>query len=316
MTEDSYFIGKHFEFYGNVWEALSPNTSKLVSKAITYGIHKGTPIFSQTFTNQYLTGYIYREKESSPIAFVNITIKEDGQNVFATGYPVFKGAENKMILKDMYRWNVEAEGEMSAQVTINEGYLLNFHNPFFAFDSQNFEFNKPQNICLAALALNLNGLQETSYEINEGPVFEENLQKFLSENPNKTAKDYKPEKIYIDKNLTRMMMPSDYVSEFHGIGQIKEISKTKIFGELITILKTDFGHACDNDSLFINIYAANHVLKDFIPQIGDGIEATLWITGYFTEEGNDTRFFRTEKTLSEGLSRAAKRLFLSFYNKS
>ncbi|MBQ4399862.1 MAG: hypothetical protein II830_01050, partial [Alphaproteobacteria bacterium] len=73
---------------------------------------------------------------------------------------------------------------------------------------------------------------------------------------------------------------------------IKEISKTKIFGEPITILKTDFGHACDNDSLFINIYAANHVLKDFIPQIGDGIEATLWVTGYFTEEGNDTRFFR------------------------
>ena len=38
--------------------------------------------------------------------------------------------------------------------------------------------------------------------------------------------------------------------------------------------------------------------------------------GILTEEGNDTRFYRTEKTLSGGLIAAARRFFLSLHDKS
>lgn len=279
----SYFFGEHAEYYGDKWAAFSKDGTEFFKKVITTMYDDdNTEIFYFKEINhiQYL-GLLC--EKNSPVSFLIIfeVGKNKKTNDLLSAYPVLKGCSNNIILKEKYAWPIEAEGEMACITEKNENIILNFHNPFFAVNIDDFKIDDIKTISLAGLAYSITQLQEYQFEIKEGSFYDFALKEFLKENPDKTEKDFDTPSISINPETFRMIKATKYTSEYSISGIIKNISDIVVLDEPVKIFKVDIGHEENNEPLFINIYASYHVCKNYTFKTGDNITANIWLTGYF-----------------------------------
>lgn len=279
MVDENYFDGEHNECYGNKWAAISENSEQFFTDIIGDCVQNGELLYVQEYDNKKYAAIIY--PETSPISMLSLIEITEEANVFASAYPVLQGLDNKIKLKDTYAWEIEAEGEMAGELETNDKLILNFHNPYFVKDIQDFKFNNIQNVAFAGLAYSIERLEEQEFVIKEGSTYEFFLKKFLEENPDKTEADFEPPVHRIDADYFRMFISKKYTSLYEAAGQIKDISHTNIFDKKITILKVNFGHDEENEEFLCNVYVSEHVLKDYVPKINDGIVCIMWLCGYF-----------------------------------
>lgn len=115
----------------------------------------------------------------------------------------------------------------------------------------------------------------------EGDTYKHYLKEFLKENPHKTEQDFEVPVHRVDAEHFRMFVPTDYCSEFEIATQIEEIKYVDFLGERIAVMKVNLEHGDDNEYLYCNIYASQHVLGKYKPNVGDGINAVIWLTGFF-----------------------------------
>lgn len=275
-NHEGYFFGQHSTGYGNVWDAVLGVSEKLLVY-LRMTMEKGIVVFKnlKTKNNQY-AGIKYPEE--SDLSILNLIEEKKDSNVHASSYPLLIGINNEVKLKESYPWAIEGEGEMAAETDL--GKIINFHNPYFAIDNKNFKFNKIQTVSLAGLALSINKMEVQEFPA-EGDTYKHYLEEFLEENPHKTEHDFEAPIHRIDAEHFRMFVPTDYCSEFEIATQIEEIKYVDFLGEKITVMKVNLEHSNDNEYLYCNIYASKHVLKDYKPQVGDGINAVIWMTGFF-----------------------------------
>lgn len=271
-----YFFGEHLTGYGNVWDAVFGVAEKFLV-FIKMILQKGNVVFKNLKTkNSQYSGIKYCEDESFSV--LSLIEETKNSNVYASSYPLLIGLNNEVKLKESYPWTIEGEGEMAAET--NLGKIINFHNPYFAIDNKNFKFNKIQTVSLAGLALSINKMEVQEFPA-EGGTYKHYLEEFLKENPHKTEQDFEVPIHRIDAEHFRMFVPTDYCSEFEIATQIEEIKYVDFLGEKIAAMKVNLEHSDDNEYLYCNIYASKHVLKNYKPQVGDGINAVIWMTGFF-----------------------------------
>ena len=243
---ESYFDGEHFEGHGDKWVALFGNTEKFAVKNMKKCVTSGDIIFKQEkILNKKFAGIVYPKNELLSVLSL-IELKETC-NEYTSAYPLLIGINNEIKLKEDYCWQNGGEGEFAVEA--GDDRVINFFDPFYAIDKANFKTDKTQTISLAGLAYSLDKLKE---------------QEFV-----------------IDKGHFRMLIPKQYACEYEIATQIENIKYFKILGEEIAQLKVNLEHSDNEKSLYCYIYASKHVLGKYKPQVGDGINAIVWLSGFF-----------------------------------
>ncbi len=275
-NNESYFFGEHSAGYGNVWDAVFGASEKFLV-FLRMVVEKGNVIFQNLKTqNKQYAGIKYPENNK----FSVLSLIEENKNAkkYASAYPLLIGCNNDVKLKESYSWEIDGEGEMAAETDL--GKIINFHNPYFVVDNKNFKFDKIQTISLAGLAMTISKMEVQEFPA-EGDTYKYFLEEFLQENPHKTEKDFEVPIHRIDAEHFRMFVPTDYCCEFEIATQIEDIEYVNFLGEKIAVMKVNLEHGEDNEYLYCNIYASKHVLKEYKPKVGDGINAVVWMTGFF-----------------------------------
>ncbi len=275
-NSESYFLGKHFTGYGNIWDAVFGASEKFLVH-LRMILQKGEVIFQNLKTkNKQYAGIKY--PENNKFSVLSLIEENEKTKVYASSYPLLIGQNNEVKLKESYPWAIDGEGEMAVETGL--GKIINFHNPYFAIDNKNFKFDKIQTISLAGLVMTMDKMEVQEFPV-EGNAYKHFLEEFLQENPHKTEKDFEAPIHRIDAEHFRMFVPTDYCCEFEIATQIEDIEYVNLLGEKIAVMKVNLEHGEDNEYLYCNIYASKHVLKDYKPKVGDGINAVVWLTGFF-----------------------------------
>ena len=274
---ESYFDGEHFEGHGDKWDAIFGNIENYSEEKMRECINLGNVIFKQDINNKNYAGIVY--PGNKPISTLSLIELKEECNEFTLSYPLMIGINNDVKLKESYMWEVNGEGEFAAE-TENEK-MINFFDPFFAVDKPKFSPEKTQTISLAGLAYVLDKLEEKEFVLDHGNSYEFFRDEFLKNNPDKTEADFEPPVVKLDAENFRMMIPKKYACEYEIAAPIEKIEYTEILGVKFTIMKINLEHAKEDEYLYCNIYASEHVLGKYKPQVGDGISAIIWLTGFF-----------------------------------
>ena len=275
---ESYFDGEHFEGHGDKWVALFGNTEKFAVKNMKKCVTSGDIIFKQEkILNKKFAGIVYPKNELLSVLSL-IELKETC-NEYTSAYPLLIGINNEVKLKEDYCWQNGGEGEFAVEA--GDDKVINFFDPFYAIDKANFKTDKTQTISLAGLAYSLDKLKEQEFVIDKGEFYNVSRDEFLKENPDKTEQDFEPPVVKLEADHFRMLIPKQYACEYEIATQIENIKYFKILGEEIAQLKVNLEHSDNEKSLYCYIYASKHVLGKYKPQVGDGINAIVWLSGFF-----------------------------------
>ena len=274
---ESYFDGEHFEGHGDKWTALFGNTQKFLVDNMEKSVTSGDIIFKQEILNKKFAGIVYPKNELLSVLSL-IELKETC-NEYTSAYPLLIGINNEVKLKEDYCWENGGEGEFAVEA--GDDKVINFFDPFYVVDKAYFKIDKIQTISLAGLAYSLEKLEEKEFVIDKGEFYNVSRDEFLKENPDKTEKDFEPPVVKLEADHFRMLIPKQYACEYEIAAQIESIKYFKILGEEIAQLKVNFEHSENEKSLYCNIYASKHVLGKYKPKIGDGINAIVWLSGFF-----------------------------------
>lgn len=278
FSGESYFDGEHLEGHGDKWVALFGNTEKFAVKNMKKCVTSGDIIFKQEkILNKKFAGIVYPKNELLSVLSL-IELKETC-NEYTSAYPLLIGINNEVKLKEDYCWQNGGEGEFAVEA--GDDRVINFFDPFYAIDKANFKTDKTQTISLAGLAYSLDKLKEQEFVIDKGEFYNVSRDEFLKENPDKTEQDFEPPVVKLEADHFRMLIPKQYACEYEIATQIENIKYFKILGEEIAQLKVNLEHSDNEKSLYCYIYASKHVLGKYKPQVGDGINAIVWLSGFF-----------------------------------
>jgi hypothetical protein len=108
------------------------------------------------------------------------------------------------------------------------------------------------------------------------PVYDVELNKFLEQNPGKTEDDFQHPAISLHGRS--LMLPTEVVgiSEFHF--PVQEVQHGEILGHHFVRLRVTIAGFGEN-SVQGWMYASDHILKGYEPQVGDDISGVFWMQG-------------------------------------
>ena len=265
------FDMKHTE--AMFWEFLVNDVTNIVNNLETL-LQESKLMFKTTIDKTEYAGLSF--PSTGPVRALSI-VKNSGDGFKLTDVvPILKGANFAIDNNEKYTWKNVALGEFDADL---KDRWIQFFDPLFALDSQSKE--KTPTVSLSAVALNLKQFKERSFVIDKGYFYQEKLQEFLKDNPNKTEKDFEAPKLNLTKKTFRMIMPSNFSSQMEIVASIEDINHTSFLGIPIHILTINLEHTVDNSFLNIPLYVTDNVLEGYTPKIGDTIECVAWFCGYF-----------------------------------
>lgn len=279
-TKTDYFTAEHDQTFGDKWTAIFNDINKM-EELIETSFKKGHLFFNQA-TDKKTTykGFVYSNNSNIFVLTVIEQLKGKEKASLVSACPLMKGINNRIILKDYFTWKGgKAEGEFAGKTDLDR--TINFYSPTYPVDMKNFKKNRNQTISLAGLAYSIKKIEEQEHTITKGAFYDLQLKEFLKDNPDKTKKDFKAPIVRITGESFRMFISADFACEYQIAGQIEDIKHIDFLGTKMAVLKVNFEHSKENEFLYCNIYASEHVLKDYVPKIGDGIEAVIWLTGFF-----------------------------------
>lgn len=269
--EKSNFFGEHTEKL--FWPYLV-NDAALIVKHLKEFLSDGKIMYR--FPTEKGEDAALAFPGEGPIQALN-TVKDTGDGFqFTDCVPLLKGSNFPITISDAYTWKNSALGEFSADI---EGKLIEFFDPFFALDSKSKE--KKPTVSLSAVALYLQELEEKSFVVDKGGMYDYELQEFLKKNPDKTEKDFKAPVVNLTKESFRMLVPTKYSSECEIVAGIEKIEHTSFLGVPIHILTINLEHGSNNEYFTLPLYVTDKVLNGYVPKVGDAVSGVVWFQGYF-----------------------------------
>src|SRR5574344_817262 len=277
---ESYFDGEHFEGFGNEWNAIFGNVGKFIVDYLKKSVADGDVVM----VNKNSNNFGIASPSNSKMAIMSYIDSKGGNNEYTSASPLMSGIDNQLILKEQYTWKNGIEGEMAAIFPFDaplDNLTLNFYNPFYSINTDNFEIDKVQLVSLSALALDIEKMKEQKNVIENGAFYDNQLKEFLKENPEATENDFKAPTLSIDAENFRCFIPTEYTCSYEVAGQIEDIEYINSLKTKFAILKVNFGHSEIDQNFYCNVYVSEHLLKNYEPKVGEGIQSIIWLTGYF-----------------------------------
>ncbi len=271
-----YFAKEHAEDFEYVYSAMFSDIEhleKLPGNLVNADILLHSDVQGRTFT-------ILKDRGDTDISMVYTLERiSEGENDFLSVFPVFKGIDHAVKLKDYYTWESGGEGEFAVETAF--GDIICFYDPFYCADINNFRRNETKTVSLSALAFDIEKMEEREFTAESGNFYEYALERFLKEHPGKRKEDFAPPVIRLDASYFRMFFPRETSCMYEVAGQVEDIAFTEFSGVKFMVLKVNFKSKMNGEFFYINLYAAPHVAGSCKPEVGDAVSAVIRVFGTF-----------------------------------
>ena len=272
--------------HGDHWEAVEKNYEEFVAEMLPLICQKGRLIGQNAFTHtvddmsksgvafglQYLT---------SPLNFIGLVASEteEGSKELWSSYPVCgEGVNSNLVINAVTPDESGIEGIIEASVP--EGGMISFFDPYFFLNKDGYRLGEEITVTLGALAYMLRKAEQLEIEVTEGDMLEVHRKSLLEQDPTTDI-----------SAITSVSLSLDGTAIYFPRGEPKDDA------ELRFKIEESFPFECaehrfvrvtgaimrpDSGDVKINVYASEQVLDGYVPQIGDNVEAIVWMQGYPT----------------------------------
>ena len=275
----SFFFGQHFEGLGDVWSACLPG-----------GINEFIEKVQEMFPTLKPMGPVMQRKQDGKAVVLctsdvsggmavhcNVLMTPgSGEAEFVSGYPSLVGLPNPCVIDQAHIWSNQISGVVAAHSAVNGAPLNFFLSGFFQHVPQ-LQFGSNAQIFMSGLILGVQKQDETEFTPEEGtPAYDAMLQKFLADNPDKSAEDFVAP--VVSSKGHGVLLPTPVVGACVFQAPVLSIEKVEFFGHGFRRIDTRIAGVGDH-AVVASLYVAEHVLKGYEPQVGEDITGTVWLQG-------------------------------------
>lgn len=271
--------------HGNHWEAIESDFAAFVGEMLPKICQEGKLVGKNSFVHTMddvdkkegvVFGLQYLE---SPISFMALVVSdiEPDSNLFWSGYPVCaEGSNCRLIIDEIRSWDNGIEGTIEAHVP--DGGMVYFFDPYFFLNKNRYVVGEEVMVKLSALAYMVQKSQQLEIEITEGPMLEIHRQRLLEDDPNADVSSITSVPISMDGAaiyFPRGEDQDDAEVRFKVTETARFICEDRTFMRLSGIVMRP-----DSGDVYLNVFASEQVLGGYVPQVGDNVEAIVWMQGY------------------------------------
>jgi len=277
--------------HGNHWEAIESNYPEFIAEMLPKICQEGKVAGKNAFTHTLddvpnkvgvAFGLQYAE---TPVNFLALIVAEidEGSNLLWSGYPVCaEGNGCRLVIDEVRSWDNGIEGTIKAYVP--DGGLVYFFDPYFFLNKDRYVVGEEVTVKLGALAYMVQKAEQLEIEITEGPMLEIERQRLLEDDPNADVTSITSVPISMDGAaiyFPRGEDQDDAEIRFKVSETARFTCADRPFMRLSGIIMRP-----DSGDVSINIYASEQVLGGYVPQVGDNVEAVVWMQGYLEDSNH------------------------------
>jgi hypothetical protein len=134
---------------------------------------------------------------------------------------------------------------------------------------------------LAAIAYSIEWLENPNFEVTSGPALEAERERVRKEDPNADISDITSVTFSMEK--MKCLIPSEYPGDAEFQSSVESVEWFELLGvricKLRCVLRGD-----EQNALAACVYASNHVLDGYEPQVGHAIRGVAWMQAFPTKE--------------------------------
>ncbi len=283
MSEDSQLpqdTRTHFEGLGNQWTLLVGNPKALMPQVVGTVIHSGATRESWKRQDATKETFLLAWPQDEPIrAGVVMQGAPEGELKPVSAMPLMEGFPNDFMVEETYVWQSGVEAHVGVEIFENKTPLW-FYNPLYFRDKEDLTPGVTHTFLLSGLAFGLRKALLDELTITNGPAYEAHAISWLAENPGKTRLDVPVLKVALKEK--QIIMPGRNYCEYEIRNTIVEVEKSKLDKLEVYMLRVDF--VLPNKApLNIMLYVPVPLCKEYEPQVGDEIDAYIWLQGRITD---------------------------------
>ena len=272
--------------HGDHWEAVEKDYEEFVAEMLPLICQEGKLIgknaFTQTVDDVSKTGVAFGlQYLTSPLNFVGLVASEteDGDKELWSSYPVCaEGVNVNLVINAVTPDDSGIQGIIEASAP--EGGTISFFDPYFFLNKDGYRLGEEVAVALSALAYMLRKAEQLEIEVTEGDMLEVHRKNLLEQDPT------------IDiSTITSVSLSLDGTAIYFPRGEPKDNAELRFKIEEVFLFEcaehrfvrvTGAIMKPDSGDVKINVYASEQVLDGYVPQIGDNVEAIVWMQGYPT----------------------------------
>lgn len=203
-------------------------------------------------------------------------------NLFFSGYPVsLDGNKYSVTIDRIEPWQYGIEGWVHGQANPGSASCSFFDTMFF----NGTDLLQPGQVVeysLSALAYWLRPISMRTFDVATGPLWEMEKQRRLEEGESEEEAS-KP--VVFHMTGAAIYLPSgqdDYPDDVQIQGVIESLDSFQHAGQTIYRMELIVMRQDEGD-FRIPVFASERVLDGYVPQLGEDVEASVWLQGYRTE---------------------------------
>ncbi|WP_418765430.1 hypothetical protein [Mailhella sp.] len=272
----SAFLGKHFEGLGDVWSAFFSGGSREYVK-----------LLQELFEKSAAQGPVMHRKDGSSVILLAspvsggigihshiVMTQGKGKADFVGGYPALEGLPVPSVIEQAHIWSNGISGAVAARALATGATFSFFLAGFFQHVPQ-LQFGVRTEFHLSGLALSLKKVNEILPHPGTA-AYDAALNSFLVSHPDKKAGDFHPEVIVAHGK--GVLLPTEVVSMWAFQVPVLGTERVLFMGRRFLRILTLFSGEGERSARGY-LYASEHVLNGYEPQVGDDVAGTLWLQG-------------------------------------
>jgi hypothetical protein len=213
-ADDDFMGAEHFEGHGNAWSALL-GENELIAAMLPAIIAEGKPVSvynaSNSESQMNVLLLLYPAENSVRAGALLGTSAENKNWEVYSAYPILEGKPSSLTINKAHTWSNGVEGIVAAHMA-DGGAPVSFFAPFYLRDFAGLPPGINKIVNLGALAFSLRKAEPNEFTVHQGAFYEERLQAFLEENPEKNKADFTPPAVSF--RGAKILLPSKYSAEW------------------------------------------------------------------------------------------------------
>ncbi len=271
----------HFEGLGHQWAVLVGNPEALMPQIIGTVLHAGATREAWQRKDDTKETMLMAWPQDEPIRAAAVVQGElEGKLNTVTVAPLLDGLPNDLVVEDCIAWKSGVEANVGAAVFEGQKPVW-FYNPLYFRDKEDLTPGVTHTFSLAGLALGLRKALLDEMTITQGPIYESHAEAWLQANPDKSRLDVPTLKVNLAGK--QIIMPGRNFCEYEIRNTILQVDTAKLEKGEIYVLRMAFPIA-DREPLHILLYVPKHLCKDYEPQVGDDVDAYVWLQGRILDQ--------------------------------